>query len=316
MEQNIYDVVIIGGGPGGYTAALYAARANLTVLLLEKLTPGGQMGTTDVIDNYPGFPEGINGFELAMQMKQGAERFGVETKLSEVLSVDLKGAVKQIRTADGTYQAKTVVLASGAHPRELGLAGERELRGRGVSYCATCDGMFYRGKTVVVVGGGNTAAADVLYLSKLCKKVYLVHRRDTLRASKVYLDPLQKAENVEFVWDSEVQEILQDGKIQGVLVRNKKSGEKTEFSCDGLFVAVGYLPNTGLFRSQVETDEAGYVLADETTRTSLPGVYAVGDLRRKPLRQVVTAAADGAAAAHFNEQYLSSPYEYACYNPI
>lgn len=305
MEQNIYDVVIIGGGPGGYTAALYAARANLTVLLLEKLTPGGQMGTTDVIDNYPGFPEGINGFELAMQMKQGAERFGVETKLPEVLSVDLKGAVKQIRTADGTYQAKTVVLASGAHPRELGLAGERELRGRGVSYCATCDGMFYRGKTVVVVGGGNTAAADVLYLSKLCKKVYLVHRRDTLRASKVYLDPLQKAENVEFVWDSEVQEILQDGKVQGVLVRNKKSGEKTEFSCDGLFVAVGYLPNTGLFRSQVETDEAGYVLADETTRTSLPGVYAVGDLRRKPLRQVVTAAADGAVAAHFIEEYLS-----------
>lgn len=305
MEQNIYDVVIIGGGPGGYTAALYAARANLTVLLLEKLTPGGQMGTTDVIDNYPGFPEGINGFELAMQMKQGAERFGVETKLSEVLSVDLKGAVKQIRTADGTYQAKTVVLASGAHPRELGLAEERELRGRGVSYCATCDGMFYRGKTVVVVGGGNTAAADVLYLSKLCKKVYLVHRRDTLRASKVYLDPLQKAENVEFVWDSEVQEILQDGKIQGVLVRNKKSGEKTELSCDGLFVAVGYLPNTGLFRSQVETDEAGYVLADETTRTSLPGVYAVGDLRRKPLRQVVTAAADGAVAAHFIEEYLS-----------
>ena len=305
MEQNIYDVVIIGGGPGGYTAALYVARANLTVLLLEKLTPGGQMGTTDVIDNYPGFPEGINGFELAMQMKQGAERFGVETKLSEVLSVDLKGAVKQIRTADGTYQAKTVVLASGAHPRELGLAEERELRGRGVSYCATCDGMFYRGKTVVVVGGGNTAAADVLYLSKLCKKVYLVHRRDTLRASKVYLDPLQKAENVEFVWDSEVQEILQDGKVQGVLVRNKKSGEKTELSCDGLFVAVGYLPNTGLFRSQVETDEAGYVLADETTRTSLPGVYAVGDLRRKPLRQVVTAAADGAVAAHFIEEYLS-----------
>ena len=305
MEQNIYDVVIIGGGPGGYTAALYAARANLTVLLLEKLTPGGQMGTTDVIDNYPGFPEGINGFELAMQMKQGAERFGVETKLSEVLSVDLKGAVKQIRTADGTYQAKTVVLASGAHPRELGLAEERELRGRGVSYCATCDGMFYRGKTVVVVGGGNTVAADVLYLSKLCKKVYLVHRRDTLRASKVYLDPLQKAENVEFVWDSEVQEILQDGKVQGVLVRNKKSGEKTELSCDGLFGAVGYLPNTGLFRSQVETDEAGYVLADETTRTSLPGVYAVGDLRRKPLRQVVTAAADGAVAAHFIEEYLS-----------
>ena len=173
MAENVYDVLIIGGGPGGYTAALYAARANLSVVVLEKLTPGGQMGTTDVIDNYPGFPEGIGGFDLAMQMKQGAERFGAVTKLSEVVSVELSGPVKQIRTQDGTYQARTVVLASGANPRELGLPGEQELRGRGVSYCATCDGMFYRGKTVAVVGGGNTAVADVLYLSRLCKNCLL-----------------------------------------------------------------------------------------------------------------------------------------------
>lgn len=301
----LYDVIVIGGGPGGYTAALYAARANLSVAILEKLSPGGQMGTTDVIDNYPGFPQGVNGFELAMQMKEGAERFGAQTQLAEVTQVELAGQVKTIHTSGGDYQARTVVLATGAHPRELGLPGERELRGRGVSYCATCDGMFYRGKTVVVVGGGNTAVADVLYLSRLCEKVYLVHRRDTLRASKVYLDPLQKAENVEFVWDSEVKQLLRDQAVTGVRVRNKKTGEERDIPCGGVFVAVGYLPNTELYRGQVELDEAGYVLADETTQTNLPGVFAVGDLRKKPLRQVVTAASDGAVAAHFIEEYLN-----------
>ena len=301
----LYDVIVIGGGPGGYTAALYAARANLSVAILEKLSPGGQMGTTDVIDNYPGFPQGVNGFELAMQMKEGAERFGAQTQLAEVTQVELAGQVKTIHTSGGDYQARTVVLATGAHPRELGLPGERELRGRGVSYCATCDGMFYRSKTVVVVGGGNTAVSDVLYLSRLCEKVYLVHRRDTLRASKVYLDPLQKAENVEFVWDSEVKQLLRDQAVTGVRVRNKKTGEERDIPCGGVFVAVGYLPNTELYRGQVELDEAGYVLADETTQTNLPGVFAVGDLRKKPLRQVVTAASDGAVAAHFIEEYLN-----------
>lgn len=301
----LYDVIVIGGGPGGYTAALYAARANLSVAILEKLSPGGQMGTTDVIDNYPGFPQGVNGFELAMQMKEGAERFGAQTQLAEVTQVELAGQVKTVHTSGGDYQARTVVLATGAHPRELGLPGERELRGQGVSYCATCDGMFYRGKTVVVVGGGNTAVSDVLYLSRLCEKVYLVHRRDTLRASKVYLDPLQKAENVEFVWDSEVKQLLRDQAVTGVRVRNKKTGEERDIPCGGVFVAVGYLPNTQLYRGQVELDEAGYVLADETTQTNLPGVFAVGDLRKKPLRQVVTAASDGAVAAHFIEEYLN-----------
>ena len=301
----LYDVIVIGGGPGGYTAALYAARANLSVAILEKLSPGGQMGTTDVIDNYPGFPQGVNGFELAMQMKEGAERFGAQTQLAEVTQVELAGQVKTVHTSGGDYQARTVVLATGAHPRELGLPGERELRGRGVSYCATCDGMFYRGKTVVVVGGGNTAVSDVLYLSRLCEKVYLVHRRDTLRASKVYLDPLQKAENVEFVWDSEVKQLLRDQAVTGVRVRNKKTGEERDIPCGGVFVAVGHVPNTELYRGQVELDEAGYVLADETTQTNLPGVFAVGDLRKKPLRQVVTAASDGAVAAHFIEEYLN-----------
>ncbi len=303
---QVYDVLVIGGGPGGYTAALYAARANLSVMVLEKLTPGGQMGTTDVIDNYPGFPEGVGGFELALQMQKGAQRFGAQTQLSEVISVELGGTVKQVRTQDGTYQARTVVLASGAHPRELGLPGEQELRGRGVSYCATCDGMFYRGKTVAVVGGGNTAVSDVLYLSRLCQKVYLIHRRDQLRASKVYLDPLQQAENVEFVWDSQVQELLYGDVLTGVQVRHKKTGEIREIPCDGLFVAVGHVPNTELYQGQVELDQAGYVLADETTRTNLPGVFAVGDLRKKPLRQVITAASDGAVAAHFIEEYVST----------
>ena len=305
MEQNVFDTIIIGGGPGGYTAALYAARAGFSALVLEKLSPGGQMATTDQIDNYPGFPQGVNGFQLALEMQKGAQRFGAQTELAEVLRVDLRGPVKEVVTQKETYRAPTVVLATGASPRELGLPGERELRGRGVSYCATCDGMFYRGKTVAVVGGGNTAAADVLYLSRLCEKVYLIHRRDQLRASRVYLEPLKQAENVEILWDSQVTELLYGETLTGVKVGNKKTGEVKELSLDGLFLAVGQLPNTQLFQGQVELDAAGYVVADETTRTNLPGVFAVGDLRQKPLRQVVTAAADGAVAAHFLEEYLS-----------
>ena len=305
MEQNVFDTIIIGGGPGGYTAALYAARAGFSALVLEKLSAGGQMATTDQIDNYPGFPQGVNGFELALEMQKGAQRFGAQTELAEVLQVDLRGPMKEVVTQKETYRAPTVVLATGASPRELGLPGERELRGRGVSYCATCDGMFYRGKTVAVVGGGNTAAADVLYLSRLCEKVYLIHRRDQLRASRVYLEPLKQAENVEILWDSQVTELLYGETLTGIKVRNKKTGEVKELSLDGLFLAVGQLPNTQLFQGQVELDAAGYVVADETTRTNLPGVFAVGDLRQKPLRQVVTAAADGAVAAHFLEEYLS-----------
>ena len=305
MEQEIFDMAVLGGGPAGYTAALYGARAGLSVLLLEKLSPGGQLATTDVIENYPGFSEGINGFELAMKMKQGAEKFGAKSKLAEVISVSLAEEIKELRTKKETFFARTVVLATGASPRELGLPGERELRGRGISYCATCDGMFYRGKTVAVVGGGNTAAADALYLSRLCEKVYLIHRRDTLRASKSYHGPLEQAGNIEFVWNHQVTALHSENTLTGLTVTEKDTGKESEITCDGLFIAVGHVPETGLFQGQLALDEAGYILAHEDTRTELPGVFAVGDLRKKPLRQVVTAASDGAVAAYFAEEYLS-----------
>lgn len=301
-----YDVIVIGGGPGGYAAALYAARANLSTLVIEKFSPGGQMATTEIVENYPGFVDGINGFELGMQMKQGAERFGVKTKLAEVKSVDLESNPKLVYTKRDTFEAKTVILALGAYPRELGLENERDLRGRGVSYCATCDGMFYRDKTVVIVGGGNTAVADALFLAKICKKVYLVHRRDELRASKTYMESLEKTENIEFVWSSEVVEILADQMVKGVKIKSRKDDSVTEVACDGIFVAIGNVPNTELIQGQVELDEAGYVLADETTRTNIPGVFAVGDMRKKPLRQIVTAVADGAVASKYAEEFINS----------
>lgn len=301
----MFDIVVIGAGPGGYTAALYAARAGLTVLVLEKMTPGGQMGTTDVIDNYPGFPEGVGGFDLAMQMKQGAERFGVKTQMAAVRSVDLSGDVKKVVTAKEEIEAKAVIIATGAHPRPLGIERETELVGKGISYCATCDGMFFKGKDVAVVGGGNTAVSDVLYLAKICRKVYLVHRRDELRASRIYRKTLESLENVELVLDSEVTVLKAEVKLSAVSVRNKLSGEEKELTVDGLFIAVGNIPNSELFSGQLDMDESGYILADETTRTNIPGVFAVGDVRKKALRQVITAAADGAVASYFAEEYFN-----------
>ena len=306
MENNCFDVIIIGGGPGGYCAALYAARANLSTMVIEKFAPGGQMATTEIVENYPGFVEGINGFELGMQMKKGAERFGVKTKLAEVKSVELDKNPKLIHTSKDTFQAKTIILALGAYPRELGLPNERNLRGRGVSYCATCDGMFYKDKTVVIVGGGNTAVADAIFLAKICKKVYLVHRRDELRASKTYMESLEKTENIEFIWSSEVVEILADEFVTGVKVKSRNDDSVRMVACDGIFVAIGNVPNTELINGQVELDEAGYVPADETTRTNIPGVFAVGDMRNKPLRQIVTAVADGAVASKYAEEYIDS----------
>jgi thioredoxin reductase (NADPH) len=305
MKQKIYDMIILGGGPGGYTAALYAARAGLSTLVVEKLSAGGQMALTHQIDNYPGFEEGIDGFLLADKMQKQAHRFGAESHYAEVLQADLSAQPKRIETSDGTFLAKTVVLATGASPRPLGVAEEEELVGRGVAYCAACDGMFYRGKTVVVVGGGNSAAADALVLSRIAKKVILVHRRDTLRATKIYHEQLMQAQNVEFMWDSAVKEILHNGKVTGLKIQNLRSGEWTEVACDGIFVSVGRKPASELAAGQLALDEGGYIIAGETTATSIPGVYAVGDVRTKQLRQVVTAVADGAAAAHMAEEYLS-----------
>ena len=305
ITEHIYDMIVVGGGPGGYTAALYAARAGLDTVVLEKLSAGGQMALTEQIDNYPGFEDGIDGFSLGEKMKRGTERFGVETKLTEVLSLDLSGTVKKAETSEGPLFARIIVLATGAGPRELGIEGEQELIGKGVNYCAACDGMFYKNKTVVIAGGGNTAAADALILSRICKKVIVVHRRDTLRATKIYHEPLMKAENVEFRWDSEIIELLHDEKVIGIRLRNVKTGEETTLACDGVFVSIGRKPSSELVKDQVKVDPAGYIIADESTRTNIPGVFAVGDVRTKALRQVVTAVADGATAVHYAEEYLA-----------
>ncbi len=305
MPENVHDMIVVGGGPGGYTAALYAARAGFDTVVLEKMSAGGQMALTHQIDNYPGFEEGVDGFTLGDKMRQGAERFGVKTVMTEVTSLDLAGRVKRVETAEGTLYGRTVVIATGASPRELGVAREQEMTGRGVSYCAACDGMFFRKKTVVIVGGGNSAAADAMVLSRLCERVIVVHRRDTLRATKVYHEPLKNAKNVEFRWDSVVTELLGDDVVTGVRLRNVKTGEETQIDCAGVFVSVGRKPSTELVKDQLELDGVGYIVADESTRTAIPGVYAVGDVRTKALRQVVTAVADGAMAVPYAEEYLA-----------
>ncbi len=305
MKNHVYDMIVIGGGPGGYTAALYAARAGLDVVLLEKLSAGGQMAQSHQIDNYPGFVDGIDGFLLAEQMQQQAERFGAKTEYAEVYRLDLNARPKVVESSEGTFLGKTVVLATGAGPRELGLPKEKELVGRGVAYCAACDGMFYKGKTVVVVGGGNSAAADALLLSRVAKKVILVHRRDTLRATKVYHEPLMQAANVEFRWNSAVTELLHNGKVSGIRLKDLHTGEESVLDCDGVFISVGRKPATELVAGQLELDKGGYVMAGENTAASIPGVYAVGDVRTKVLRQVVTAVADGAIAVHMAEEYLA-----------
>ena len=309
MADKIYDVAIVGGGPAGYTAALYATRAGLDTVLIEKLSAGGQMTETAEIDNYPGFPEGVDGFTLGANMQEGAVRFGCEVLQNEVLALSLTDSPKVIKTDAGELRAKTVILATGATHRHLGIENEQALVGRGVGYCATCDGMFFRGKTVGVVGGGNSAAADALYLSRICKKVYLIHRRDTLRATKIYHEPLMQAENVEFKWNSTVAELLAESKLTGVVIENVQSGAHETLALDGLFISIGQTPTTDLVKGQVTLDEAGYVVADETTKTSLEGVFAAGDVRAKPLRQIVTATADGAVAAHFAEEYLTQAYK-------
>lgn len=304
--SHIYDVIILGGGPAGYSAALYATRAGLDTLVIEKLSAGGQMALTGDIENYPGFDEGVDGFTLGMKMQQGAERFGAKTEYTEVTSVDFSDKIKNITTDSGDFFAKTVIVATGANPKELGIANEQSLIGKGVHYCAHCDGRFYKDKTVIVVGGGNSAVSDALYLSRLAKKVYLVHRRDTLRATKIYHEPLMKAENVEFIWNSTVAEFIYQDRVTGAKIKNVNTGEVTEITCDGIFISIGRAPATKILENTgINLDKNGYIIADETTKTSINGVFAAGDIRTKDLRQVITAAADGAVAAHFAEEYLT-----------
>ena len=289
--EKIYDMIVIGGGPAGYTAALYAARAGLSTLVLEKLSAGGQMALTEQIDNYPGFENGIDGFTLGEKMQQSAERFGAVTELAEVYKASFSEKIKTLETSEGVFQGRTVVIATGASPRPVGVPGEEALTGKGVHYCAACDGAPYRGKTVAVVGGGNSAAADALALSRIAKKVY--H------------EPLMNAPNVEFCWNSTVSALLHENRLTGLRLKDVNTGAEHDLACDGVFISVGRAPATELFQSELALDKAGYIIADESTRTNLPGVFAVGDVRTKALRQVVTAVADGAVAVHYAEEYLA-----------
>lgn len=293
-----FDVAIIGAGPAGLTAGIYAARAGLRCAMFERLTPGGQLALTEHLENYPGYTGSTSGFELTMMMHEQASSFGARTVSEEVTAVELDGDIKRIVTPFGAYKARTVIVATGARPATLGLPGEEALIGRGVSYCATCDGNFFRGQDAVIVGGGDTAAADAIYLSRICNKVYLVHRRDTLRATPIYHERLKELDNLEFVWNSEVVEYLvEDGAVNGVTVRDVMDGSTRAIACKAVFIAIGSKPNTEFLAGSLELDEAGYIVAGEDGTTTVPGVYAAGDVRTKSLRQAVTAVSDGALCA-------------------
>lgn len=302
---HVYDVIIIGGGPAGYTAALYSARAGLDTTVIEKMSIGGQLTLTGEIENYPGFADGIDGYTLGANMQSGAEKFGAQTIFDEVTNVFLDEKIKRVVTQSTELYARSVIIASGASPRELGIDGESDFIGKGIHYCAHCDGRFYKNKTVAVIGGGNSAVSDALYLSRLAKKVYLVHRRDSLRATKIYHEPLKNAENVEILWNSRVSKLLHGERIVGAILENTATNEQSELLCDAIFVSIGRKPNTSLFNGVTALDENGYIIADESTKTSVEGVFAAGDVRTKTLRQIVTAVSDGATAAHYAEEYIS-----------
>lgn len=292
----MYDVIIIGGGPAGMTAAIYAARACLNALLIEKQPMGGgQILNTEEVDNYPGLP-GIGGFELGQKFMEHAKLLGIRQTTEEVIRIDCQKDIKKVMTANGAYEAKNLIYAAGAGYRKLLVPGEEAFGGMGVSYCATCDGAFFRGKTVAVVGGGDVALEDALYLAKMCRKVYLIHRRDAFRGAKTLQNRVEEAENIELVMEAVVEEIEGEGSVSGVVISRKGKAEKERLFTDGVFIAVGSVPNSGLLKGQVKMDGSGYLIAGENCRTNLSGVYAVGDVRAKALRQVVTAAADGANA--------------------
>lgn len=302
----MYDVAIIGGGPAGLGAALYCLRGGMKTILIEKLFCGGQAATTYEVENYLGFVDPISGPELVMNMEQQIKRFGAEIVNKDVQKLELEGAEKKIICADETYSAKAVILCTGATPRTLGLSNEEALRGSGISYCATCDGAFYRGKSVAVVGGGDTALEDALFLANFCKEVYLIHRRDSYRAAKILVDKLDGSDKIKRIYDSVVASVNtdSDGGVESITVKNVKTDETADLSVNGLFVAVGTIAENKLFLDQLDCDEGGYIITDESMRTSLDGVFAAGDIRQKPLRQIITAASDGAVAANAAIDYI------------
>lgn len=306
MEDiKLFDVAVIGAGPAGLTAALYAARAGLKPVVFERISPGGQLAQTEHVENYPGYNVSTSGFDLAMIMADQAFSFGAKLVSEEVASLEDMGNMKVVRTAFGTYWAKAVIVATGARPKKLGLPLEDELTGRGISYCATCDGNFFRGKDVVVIGGGDTAAADAIYLSRICNKVYLVHRRDKLRATPIYHDRLKEVPNLEFCWNSVATSLLEeDGRLSGIQLADVKTKAQRQINASAVFIAVGMVPNSEAFSSVLPLSPEGYVLTEGTAKTPVPGIFAAGDVRTTPLRQVVTAVADGALAAQAAAEYL------------
>ena len=302
----MYDIIIIGSGPAGLSAAIYAQRACLDTIVIEKNgISGGQVLNTWEVDNYPGFP-GVTGFELSRQFREHANKLGARVVQDEVVQVELSGNVKKVVCEEETYEARCVILASGAHHRTLEVPGEEELRGAGVSYCATCDGAFFRGRTVAVVGGGDAALEDAIFLARMYEKVYIVHRRDKLRGAKRLQERLQALENIEFVWNSETAAIEGNGQVEALRLRQTKTGEEKRLDVDGVFIAVGIAPESELYAGQLELDEQGYIRADESGQTSVPGVFAAGDVRTKALRQILTAASDGANCVASAERYLQA----------
>ena len=302
----MYDIIIIGSGPAGLSAAIYAQRACLDTIVIEKNgISGGQVLNTWEVDNYPGFP-GVTGFELSRQFREHANKLGARVVQDEVVQVELSGNVKKVVCEEETYEARCVILASGAHHRTLEVPGEEELRGAGVSYCATCDGAFFRGRTVAVVGGGDAALDDAIFLARMCEKVYIVHRRDKLRGAKRLQERLQALENIEFVWNSETVAIEGNAQVEALRLRQTKTGEERRLDVDGVFIAVGIAPESELYAGQLELDEQGYIRADESGQTSVPGVFAAGDVRTKALRQILTAASDGANCVASAERYLQA----------
>lgn len=300
----MYDVVIIGGGPAGLTAGIYTARSRLNTVMLDKGMPGGQITVCDLIENYPGFPSGISGYDLATRMHEQAGMLGLETRMADVQSVDLQGDIKKVDIGDEIIEARVAIIALGARPKTLGVPGEEEYYGKGVSYCATCDGPFFSGKDIVVVGGGDTAVQESVFLAKFGRKVTIVHRRDSFRAARMLQERAFTDPKVDVVWNSTIKEILGDGFVEGVVLGNVKTGEETRLDTHGVFILIGHKPDTEFLRGQVDLDEQGYIITDERMRTNIPGVYAAGDARQKMLRQIVTAAADGAIAAVESDEYL------------
>ena len=303
-KKDLYEILIIGGGPAGLTAGIYGSRSKRDTLIIEKLLPGGQVGLTDIVENYPGFPEGIEGPELVKKMEAQAKKFGTEIITDEIIDLKLEEEEKEVISRSGSYRTKTIIIASGATQRKLGVPGEKEFTGRGVSYCATCDGAFFEGQEIAVVGGGDTAVQEAIYLTQFAKKVTIIHRRDKLRASKILQERAFKNEKIDFLWDSVVTEIMGDKRVEKIKVKNVKRGEEKIIEKNGIFIYIGLVPNTSYLKGKIKLDQNGYVITDENMRTSIEGVYAAGDVRTKSLRQIVTATADGAQAAMSAVEYL------------